>query len=115
MRDVNAAKDIYWIASAREDLRLFPEEVRQVLGYALYLAQTGHKHPDVKPLKGFGGAGVLEMVEDHEGDTYRAVYTVRFKSAIYVLHAFQKKTQATPTREIAIAKTRFAELIRSQK
>jgi len=93
MRITSNAKEVFWIASAREDLRRFPEAVRQSMGYALYLAQTGDKHSSVKPLKGFGSAGVLEIVEDHEGDTYRAVYTVRFKNAIYVLHAFQKKSK----------------------
>ena len=74
------------------------------MGYALYLAQCGDKHLDAKPLRGFGGgAGVLEVVADHDGDTYRAVYTVRFADAVYVLHAFQKKSKrgiATPKREI---------------
>lgn len=64
------------------------------MGFALYLAQTGEKHLATKPLKGFGGAGVLEVVEDHDGDTFRAVYTVKFASAVYVLHAFQKKSKS---------------------
>jgi phage-related protein len=83
---------LLWIGSCREDLKSFPEDVRLVMGYALYLAQTGGKHPDAKPLRGFGGAGVLEVVDDFDGDTYRAVYTVRFAEAVYVLHAFQKKS-----------------------
>lgn len=110
MRNPEAAKDVYWMGGAREDLRQFPEEVRQVVGYALYLAQTGHKHQDAKPLKGFGGAGVLEMMEDHEGDTYRAVYTVRFRNAVYVLHAFQKKSKkgvATPRPDLDVIKERL--------
>jgi phage-related protein len=74
--------------------------VRQVMGYALYLAQVGDKHLDAKPLKGFAGAGVLEIVADYDGDAFRAVYTVRFADAVYVLHAFQKKS----TRGIAIPK-----------
>jgi phage-related protein len=77
--------------------------VRQVMGYALYLAQLGDKHLDAKPLKGFAGAGVLEIVADHDGDAFRAVYTVRFADAVYALHAFQKKSTrgiATPKREI---------------
>ncbi|MDX9974474.1 MAG: type II toxin-antitoxin system RelE/ParE family toxin, partial [FCB group bacterium] len=93
MRGSTEPKKVYWIAGAREDLRRFPESVRQTIGYALYLAQNGAKHPDAKPLIGFSGAGVLEMVENHDGDTYRAVYTVRFKDAVYVLHAFQKKSK----------------------
>lgn len=73
------------------------------MGYALYLAQMDNKHLDTKPLKGFGGAGVLEIVADHDGDTFRAVYTVRFANAVYALHAFQKKSRrgiATPKREV---------------
>ncbi len=76
-----------------------PEDVQDTFGYALHLAQTGGKHAQAKPLKGFRGAGVLEVVEDHQGDTYRAVYTVRYASAVYVLHCFQKKSTsgiATP-------------------
>jgi phage-related protein len=75
-------------------LRSFPEDVRDVFGYALYVAQMGGRHPDAKPLKGFGGAGVLEIVDDHQGSTYRAVYTVRLAEAVYALHAFQKKSTA---------------------
>lgn len=71
----------------------FPDDVKSVMGYALYLAQMGGKHVDAKPLKGFKGAGVLEVVDDFEGDTYRAVYTVRYSDAVYVLHAFQKKSK----------------------
>ena len=85
---------VRWIASSLRDLRGFPPDVRDAFGFALYLAQVGDKHIAAKPLKGFGGAGVLEVVEDHDGDTYRAVYTVRFASAVYVLHAFQKKSRS---------------------
>lgn len=76
-----------------------PEDVKVTMGAALFLAQCGQEPPSAKALKGFGGRGVLELVENHDGDTYRAVYTVRFKAAIYVLHAFQKKSKsgiATP-------------------
>jgi phage-related protein len=96
-------KPLFWMSSTQEDLRAFPQEVRQVMGYALYLAQLGDKHLDAKPLKGFAGAGVLEIVADHDGDAFRAVYTVRFVDAVYALHAFQKKSTrgiATPKREI---------------
>ena len=96
-------KPLAWIGSSKSDLQDFPESVKDLMGFALYLAQTGGKHPAAKPLKGFGGAGVLEVVEDHHGDTYRAVYTVRFGDAVYVLHAFQKKSKsgiATPQRDI---------------
>ncbi len=87
------AKPLVWIGSSLDDLKQFPHEVRSVMGYALYLAQTGGKHPDAKPLKGFGGAGVLEMVEDFAGNAYRVVYAVKFAHAVYVLHAFQKKSR----------------------
>lgn len=88
------AQALVWIGSARKDLKTFPEEVQDLFGYALYLAQMGGKHPDAKPLKGFGGAGVLEIVDDHQGGAYRAVYTVRMRESVYVLHAFQKKSVA---------------------
>lgn len=80
------------------------------MGYALYLAQVGDKHPDAKPLKGFGGAGVVEAIDDFASDTYRAVYTVRFSNAVYVLHAFQKKSRhgiATPKYEMETIRARL--------
>ncbi len=83
-----------------------------MMGFALYAAQCGDKHVSVKPLKGFRGAGVLEIVEDHDGDTFRAVYTVRFREALYVLHAFQKKSRkgiATPAKEIDLVRSRLKE------
>jgi phage-related protein/predicted XRE-type DNA-binding protein len=94
-------KSLEWVGSAKEDLRSFPDEVRSEIGYghALYVAQLGEKHPDAKPFRGFGGAGVLEVVAAFDGDTDRAVYTVKFENAIYVLHVFQKKAKkgiATP-------------------
>src|SRR5664280_1880972 len=83
-------KPVRWVGSALDDLRAFPEEVQDAFGFALFQAQEG-KHPTTaKPLRGFG-SGVLELVDDFDGDTYRAIYTVRFQSAVYVLHAFQKK------------------------
>lgn len=85
-------KPLYWVASSKKDLLKMPERVVDVFGYALYLAQSGNKHSQAKPLKGFGSAGVLEVVEDDDGNTYRAVYTVKFSSGIYVLHCFQKKS-----------------------
>ena len=84
-------KPLYWVGSARADLRGFPEAVKDSMGIALSTAQFGGKHPKAKPWKG-EGPGILEIVEDHRGDTYRAVYTVQFEAAIYVLHAFQKKS-----------------------
>jgi phage-related protein/predicted XRE-type DNA-binding protein len=85
------AKSRFWIGSAKGDLLEFPEAVKDEIGLALSVAQFGGKHPKAKPWKG-EGPGVLEIVEDHRGDTYRAVYTVRFENAAYVLHAFQKKS-----------------------
>ncbi|MGB7190904.1 MAG: type II toxin-antitoxin system RelE/ParE family toxin [Acidobacteriaceae bacterium] len=90
-----------------------PDEVQQAFGFALYSAQIGLLHPDAKPLKGFGSAGVLEVVEDRRGDTYRAVYTVRFADAVYVLHCFQKKSKRgiqTPKREIDLIRERLREV-----
>ena len=85
-------KPVSWIGSSYRDFREFPDPVQDAMGYALYQAQIGLKHGSAKPLKGFGGAGVLEIVADHVGDTFRAVYTVKFATAVYVLHAFQKKS-----------------------
>jgi phage-related protein len=105
-------KPVFWVASSRKDLREFPRAVRQTFGQALYDAQTGGKHPDAKPLKGFKGAGVLEVVEDDDGNTYRAVYTVKFAGVVYVLHAFQKKSKSgvkTPPAEIAKIESRLKE------
>jgi phage-related protein len=82
---------VYWLGSSKRDLLAFPEPVKDDIGAALSVAQFGGKHPNAKPRKG-EGAGVFEVVEFHKGDTYRAVYTVRFSTAVYVLHAFQKKS-----------------------
>jgi len=103
-------KPIEWVASSREDLIAFPPPVRKALGYALYLAQIGEKSPSAKPLKGFGGAGVVEILRDHDGNAYRAVYTVKFAEAVFVLHAFQKKSKrgaATPKVEMNLISQRL--------
>jgi len=103
-------KPVEWVGSSLDDLREFPEEVQQVMGYALYLAQCGEKHDSAKPLKGFKGAGVLEVVEDFDRDTYRAVYTVKLQGVVYVLHAFQKKSKhgiATPKQDIELIEARL--------
>lgn len=103
-------KPVVWIGSAKTALRTFPEEVKDSIGFALYVAQQGGKHVSAKPLRGFSGAGVLEIIEDHRGDTYRAVYTVRLAGRVYVLHAFQKKSKAgisTPRAEINLIKSRL--------
>ena len=87
-----------------------PEEVQDTFGYALHLAQAGDKHHQAKPLHGFGGAGVVELVEDHRGNAYRAVYTVRYASAVYVLHCFQKKSTigiATPKHDLDLIEARL--------
>ena len=106
-------KPLRWVASSKKDLLQFPGSVRREIGYALYFAQVGDKHPAARPLKGFHGAGILEVVEDHKGNTYRAVYTVRFADVVYVLHAFQKKsTQGikTPKREVDLIRDRLKRL-----
>lgn len=103
-------KPLAWIGSSQRDFRAFPDPVKDDMGYALYLAQIGRKHESAKPLRGFGGAGVLELVEDHAGDTYRAVYTVRLATAVYVLHAFQKKSRKgreTPKGDIDLIRRRL--------
>ena len=108
--DAKPAKPLFWIGSARKDYGAFPAEVQDDVGYALYWAQIGRMHEDVKPLKGFGDAGVLEVVSSHEGDAFRTVYTVRFAEAVYVLHAFQKKSNTgakTPKREIELVRQRL--------
>jgi len=100
-----------WIGSSKKDLDAFPQQVKREIGVALLVAQHGGKHPKTKPLKGFG-SGVLEVVEDHDGDTYRAVYTVRFTSYVYVLHAFQKKSKRgikTPKSDLDLIKQRLAD------
>ncbi len=102
-------RPVEWVGSSKEDVKAFPARVQDHLGFALYQAQAGLKHRDAKPLKGLG-SGVLEVVSRHDGDTYRAVYTVRFKAAVYVLHAFQKKAKrgrATPKHEIELIKHRL--------
>jgi phage-related protein len=85
-------RHLIWIGSSLADLKRFPDRVMSDVGHALYFAQCGMKHESAKPLKGFGGAGVLEIVESFEGNAYRAVYSVRLKHAVYVLHCFQKKS-----------------------
>ena len=103
-------KLLQWVGSSKKDLLAMPEDVIDVFGFALHLAQTGKKHEQAKPLKGFGGAGVLEVVADHMGDTYRAVYTIKIADTVYVLHCFQKKsTQGieTPKHEIDLIRLRL--------
>ncbi len=103
-------KPIIWVRSSKEDLKRFPETARKHIGFALKAAQFGEKHEDAKPLKGFHGASVVEIVENFDGDTYRAVYTVKFAEAVYVLHAFQKKSKhgnATPRHDLTLIEERL--------
>ncbi|MFN0164595.1 MAG: type II toxin-antitoxin system RelE/ParE family toxin [Burkholderiales bacterium] len=103
-------KPVKWVGSAKRDLDAMPEDVKDVFGHAIDLAQAGGKHQDAKVLTGFGSAGVLEVVEDHQGDAYRAVYTVRFAGWVYVLHCFQKKSKsgiATPKTDLDLIDSRL--------
>ena len=103
-------KKLLWLASAKKDLRAMPEDVQDTFGYASHQAQTGTKSDHAKPLKGFGSAGVLELVEDSGSGTFRAVYTVKFSDAVYVLHCFQKKSThgiATPKPDMDLIRERL--------
>lgn len=105
-----AEKPLEWIGSSYKDLLALPADVRRRFGYALSLAQHGDQDDAAKVLKGFGGAGVLEVVEDHMGNTFRAVYTVRFAEAVFVLHCFQKKSKSgitTPKADMNIIRERL--------
>ena len=106
-------RPLRWIGSSKRDLRLMPDSVQQAFGFALYYAQIGLLHPSAKPLKGFGSAGILEIVEDCRGNTYRAVYTVRWADAVYVLHCFEKKSKRgieTPQAEMDLVRKRLKEV-----
>jgi phage-related protein len=103
-------RPLFWMGSSRKDLSDFPLEVKRVVGFALRQAQQGGKHVHAKPLKGFKGAGVLEVVADHATDTYRGVYTVKFAGAVYTLHAFQKKSKSgikTPKADLDLIERRL--------
>jgi len=103
-------KPLHWISSSKKDLCEFPKEVRQEAGYSLHLAQRGEAALGAVAMVGFGGAKVIEVVMDHDRNTYRAVYTVKFTKAVYVLHAFQKKSKkgiATPKPELDLIKSRL--------
>jgi len=108
-KQVRGEDPLYWVGSSKRDLLGFPETVKDGIGTALSVAQFGGKHPSAKPWKG-EGSGVLEIVEDHDGDTYRAVYTVRFAGAVYVLHCFQKKSRKhvqTPRHHVELVAQRL--------
>ena len=103
---------LVWIGTSRTDLKSFPEAVRRDLGQALYAAQCGETDPAARPLKGFGGARAMEIVDRYDTNAYRAVYTAQYEDAVYVLHAFQKKSKrgiATPKLEIDLIRRRLAE------
>jgi phage-related protein len=103
-------KPLLWIGSSKRDLKTLPKAVEDLFGFALYLAQTGRKHEQAKPLKGFDSAGVLEVTGDWDRSTYRAVYAVRFKCAVFVLHVFQKKSTrgtTTPKADIDLIRERL--------
>ena len=102
-------KPVQWVGSSKSDLKRFPDAVQDRMGFAIYQAQAGLRHRNAKPLKDFG-SGVVEVVARHDGDTFRAVYTVRFETAVYVLHAFQKKARrgiATPKQELDLVRRRL--------
>jgi phage-related protein len=118
MSEAPSLKPLIWVGASRKSLREFPEPVQDHMGYALYIAQRGGKHRDAKTMSGFGGAGVLEVIRDFRGDTFRAVYTVRYAGALYVLHAFQKKSKTgreTPHRDIELVQQRLREAERIEK
>ena len=106
------ARPLVWVGPSRRELRSFPRAVRRDIGQALYAAQQGETDPSAKPLRGFGGGSVMEVIAEHRGDTGRAVYVVRHAEAIYVLHAFQKKSKrgiATPKKDLDLIHRRLAE------
>lgn len=108
--DQSPLRRLEFVGSSRKDLSDFPEAVKGEVGYALYRAQLGERAPSIKTLSGFGGGGVVEIVEDHDGDTYRCVYTVKLKTAVYVLHAFKKKSKRgseTPKHDMELIRSRL--------
>ena len=110
MNEPHKVKTLVWVGSSLKTVRAFPADVKDVIGYALYQAQQGLKASFAKPLRGFGGAGVLEISDDYQGDTYRAVYTVQFAELVYVLHAFKKKSKrgiATPQSDLYLIEKRL--------
>ena len=109
MKSSAPIRPLFWVGSSKRDYCEFPERVQHDLGFQLFLAQTAQHPPSAKPLKGFG-SGVLELVEDFDGNAYRAVYTVRFAESVYVLHAFQKKSKRgvrTPKADIELIRARL--------
>lgn len=114
----SSSRPVVWIGSTRRDVRTFPPAVRRDVGHALYAAQEGEVDPSAKPLSGSGGASLLEIVAGHRGDTWRAVYTVRYPEAIYVLHVFQKKSKrgvATMKKDVDLIRQRLNEAERQHR
>ena len=117
LKRVPGERPLFWVGSSKEDLLAFPEPVQDEIGAALSVAQFGGKHPSVKPWRA-EGPGVFEVVEDHRGNTYRAVYTVRFEGTVYVLHAFQKKSKkgaVTPKTDVDLIGKRLKDLIKAKE
>lgn len=112
-------RPLYWRGTAKADFMTFPTQVQREMGFALFLAQQGERHKTMaKTLKGFGGGAVIEIKESHDGNAFRAVYTIRFADAVYVLHAFQKKSIrgiATPQADIDLVRRRLAALIEERE
>ncbi len=108
-------RPLVWRGTSKTEFAAFPDDVQREMGYALFLAQMGERHPTAaKTLKGFGGGTVVEVKENHAGNAYRAVYTVRYADAVYVLHAFQKKSKKgaeTPKPDIRLIEKRLKDLI----
>ena len=114
------SRGIIWVGTSRDDVRTFPDDARDEIGYALWVAETGGRHPSTKPLQGFGGAGVIEIIADDQDGAYRVVYTVKRTDSIYVLHAFQKKStkgSAVPERHkrLILQRLREAERISAER
>jgi phage-related protein len=105
-------KEVIWVGSCRADLAAFPQGARRVLGFAHHVAQLGGRHADARPLRGFGGGGVLEVIEDYDRRTFRLMYTVRLGDRVYALHAFKKKSTRgvqTPKHEMDVVRRRLRE------
>jgi phage-related protein len=118
MTSGHTLKVLIWLGSSRRDFVAFPDDVKSEMGYALFQAQAGGRHRKAKPLRGAGDAGVIEIIDDHRGDTFRTIYTVRYANAVYVLHAFQKKSKsgiATPKSDLDLVEQRLREAARLHK
>src|SRR5258705_5532506 len=115
LRQENEPRPLLWRGTSKRDFMTFPSEVQREMGFALFLGQVGERHPGMtKTLKGFGGGAVVEVRESHAGNAYRAVYTVRYANAVYVLHAFQKKSKKgaeTPKADMHLIEKRFQDLV----